>query len=230
LNEHFRCADGIAEYFNDEFYNGELSLCCEAGRNGESSVGSIKPGMMLVDAPGGDVAEIDAAMEYLRNLKHNGFKGTIGIISPLRDLANQLRTMVVENSVSMPSQLDVQSQISTANGFQGGECDVIIFLLGMNADRTRGQDWYITAPENKYIFNVSVSRAKQLFVAIGDKKKVAACGLSYIQKLVPETRSPRNVKIGPGEERLRIALDRAGIKTVPQFPVLNRFLDLAIPE
>ena len=75
-----------------------------------------------------------------------------------------------------------------------------------------------------------MSRAKQLFVAIGDKKKVAACGLSYIQKLVPETRSPRNVKIGPGEERLRIALDRAGIKTVPQFPVLNRFLDLAIPE
>ena len=230
LNEHFRCADGIAEYFNGEFYNGELSLCCEMGRNGESSVGALKPGMMWVDAPGGDVAEIDAAMEYLRSLKRNDFKGTIGIISPLRDLANQLKTKAAESSASIPAQLDIQSQINTANGFQGGECDVIIFILGMNANRTHGQDWYITAPENKYIFNVSVSRAKQLFVAIGDKKRVAACGLSYIRKLVPETRPPRNVKIGPGEERLRIALERAGIKVKPQFPVLNRFLDLAIPE
>ena len=230
LNEHFRCADGIAEYFNEEFYNGEVSLCCETGRNGESAVGALKPGMMWVDAPGGDAAEIDAALEYLRCLKRNGFKGTIGIISPLRDLANQLKTKAAENAASLPSQLDVQSQINTANGFQGGECDVILFLLGMNPDRTRGEDWYITAPENKYIYNVSVSRAKQLFVAIGDKKKVLACGLSYIQKLVPETRPPRDVKVGPGEERLRIALERAGIKTVPQFPVLNRFLDLAIPE
>lgn len=230
LDEHFRCADGIAEYFNEEFYNGELSLCCEAGRHGESAVGATKPGMMWIDAPGGDGAEVDAALEYLRNLRQNAFKGTIGIISPLRDLANRLRTKAAENAASLPSQLDIQSQINTANGFQGGECDVILFLLGLNADRTRGQDWYITAPENKYIYNVSVSRAKQLFVAIGDKKKVATCGLSYIEKLVPETHPPRNVKVGPGEERLRIALERAGIETVPQFPVLNRFLDLAMPE
>ncbi len=230
LNEHFRCADGIAEYFNEEFYDNELSLCCETGRHGESAVGASKPGMMWVDAPGGDAAEIDATLEYLRGLKRNGFKGTIGIISPLRDLANRLKTRVAEDSASVPPQLDIQSQISTANGFQGGECDVVLFLLGLNADRTRGQDWYITAPENKYIYNVSVSRAKQLFVAVGDRKRVSACGLSYIQKLVPEARPPRSVKVGPGEERLRVALERAGIKTVPQFPVLNRFLDLAIPE
>ena len=116
-----------------------------------------------------------------------------------------------------------------ANGFQGGECDVILFLLGLNADRTRGQDWYVTAPENKYIYNVSVSRAKHLFVAFGDRKKVAMCGLSYIQRLIPETRPPRKVSVGPGEERLRLALQRAGIETIPQFPVLNRYLDLAIP-
>lgn len=230
LNEHFRCADGIAEYFNEEFYNGELSLCCEVGRNGKSAVGSLAPGMMWVDAPGGDAAEIDAAMEYLRSLRQNDFKGTIGIISPLRDLVNKLKTVVAENRTSIPSQLDIQSQINTANGFQGGECDVILFLLGLNEDRAQGQNWYITAPENKYIYNVSVSRAKQLFVAIGNKKNVAACGLSYIQKLVPETRPPRNVRIGPGEERLRIALERANIKTIPQYPVLNRFLDLAIPD
>lgn len=230
LNEHFRCADGIAEYFNDEFYNGELSLCCATGRDGASAVGSTKPGMMWVDAPGGDEAEIAAALEYLRSLKVGGFRGSIGVISPLRELANLLKTRAAGLVGEIPRQLDIQSQINTANGFQGGECDVILFLLGLNESRTHGQEWYITASENKYIYNVSVSRAKQLFVAFGDKKRVAACGLTYIQKLVPETRPPRNVKIGPGEDRLRIALERAGIEVVPQYPVLNRCLDLAVPE
>lgn len=229
LNEHFRCADGIAEYFNDEFYDGELSLCCEYGRTGSSSMGGEKAGMMWIDAPGGDATEMEAALEYLKGLRRDGFSGSIGVISPLRELANSFKTLAATHRGSIPKQLDVASQINTANGFQGGECDVILFLLGLNADRTRGQDWYVTAPENKYIYNVSVSRAKHLFVAFGDRKKVAMCGLSYIQRLIPETRPPRKVSVGPGEERLRLALQRAGIETVPQFPVLNRYLDLAIP-
>lgn len=230
LNEHFRCADGIAEYFNEEFYDGELALCCETGRKEASAVGGLKPGMMWVDSPGGDEAEMAAALEYLHGLKARSFTGSIGVISPLRDLANRFKTLVSENAATVPGQLDIQSQISTANGFQGGECDVILFLLGLNDDRTRGQDWYITAAENKYIYNVSVSRAKQVFVAFGDRKRVSVSGLSYIQKLIPEARPPRKPNVGPGEERLRIALERAGITTVPQFPILNRYLDLAIPE
>jgi len=229
LNEHFRCADGIAEYFNEEFYDGELSLCCDVGRDGTSAVGGLKPGMMWIDASGGDAQELEAAMEYLAGLTAQGFKGSIGVISPLRDLANQFKTLVASNRDKVPSQLDVQSQINTANGFQGGECDLILFLLGLNGDRSRGEEWYITAAENKYIFNVSVSRAKRLFVAIGDRKKVALSGLSYIQRLIPEDRPPRKVSVGPGEEKLRIALKHAGVETVAQYPVLNRYLDLAIP-
>jgi hypothetical protein len=83
--------------------------------------------------------------------------------------------------------------------------------------------------DNKYIYNVSVSRAKYLFVTFGDKKRVLASGISYIQKLIPEERPKRKVSIGPGEERLRIALERAGIVTVPQYPIAGRYLDLAIP-
>ena len=220
----------IAEYFNDEFYNGELSLCCEAGRDGATAVDALKPGMLWVDAPGGDAAEIDSALEYLRMLKVQNFKGTIGIISPLRELVNLLKTKVAEISSEVPNQLDVQSQINTANGFQGGECDVILFLLGLNNSRSHGQEWYITASENRYIYNVSVSRAKRIFVAIGDKKRAKASGLSYIQKLIPESRPPKSTKIGKGEDRLRIALRNAGIVTYPQYPVLNRYLDLAIPD
>lgn len=230
LNEHFRCADAIADYFNDEFYGGQLSLCCPLGRDGDSLAGGIATGMLWVDAPGGDAAEFEAALEYLKELKRRDFKGTIGVISPLRGLVNRFKTIVADNRENVPSQLDVRSQINTANGFQGGECDVVLFLLGLNDGRKRGEDWYITAPENKYIFNVSVSRAKRLFVAFGDKKKVAACGLSYVQKLIPEARPQRQASVGLGEIKLKHALSLAGIETKAQYPVLNRYLDLAIPE
>ena len=208
LDEHFRCADGIAEYFNGEFYEGSLCLCCETGRTGTSALNGLKPGMEWIDAVGGDEAEIEAAIEYLKELKRNGFAGTIGVISPLRDLANHFKTRAAGCKLSLPHQLDINSQVNTANGFQGGECDVILFLLGLNDNRKHGEEWYITSAENKYIYNVSVSRAKHLFIAFGDKKRVFASGLSYIQKLIPEARPPRKVSIGPGEERLRIALER----------------------
>ena len=230
LDEHFRCVDGIAQYFNEEFYKDSLCLCCETGRNGESAINGLKPGMVWVDAAGGDEAEMDAALEYLRELKSKGFKGSVGVISPLRDLANRFKTYATNNKSAIPEQLDIESQINTANGFQGGECDVILFLLGLNGSRNHGSEWYITSEENKYIYNVSVSRAKYLFVAFGDKKRVLASGISYIKKLIPEERPKRKVSIGPGEERLRIALERAGIVTVPQYPIAGRYLDLAIPE
>lgn len=230
LNEHFRCADGIADYFNESFYEGCLTLCCETGRDGRSAIRGLKPGMVWTDAPGGDDAEMEAVLEQLKMLKRDGFKGTIGVISPLRGVANRLKTLLFNHRGEIPEGLDIQNCVNTANGFQGGECDVILFLLGLNNDRAHGEEWYITAKENKYIFNVSVSRAKTLFVAFGDRKRIAVCGLPYIQKLIPENRPPRNPKVGPGEHVLSAALNRAGIQYEAQYPIAGRYLDLAIPS
>ncbi len=226
LNEHFRCADEIARYFNEVYYGGELVLCCEVGRQGSAA----ECGMVWKEACGGDEAEMEAALEFLREKARQKFAGTIGVISPLRDVANRFRTKVADCRKEMPRGL-TDERISTANGFQGGECDIILFLLGLNGSREHGEEWYITASENKYIFNVSVSRAKLLFVAFGDGKRVEASGRKYIQRLIPRVgKVPRGAKVGPGEGVLQEALRRVGIETVAQYPVLNRFLDLAIPE
>ena len=75
-----------------------------------------------------------------------------------------------------------------------------------------------------------MSRAKVLFVAFGDRKKVATCGISYIEKLIPRVRKKQDTKIGYGEPILQQALKVAGIETVAQYPLLNRYLDLAIPQ
>ena len=45
----------------------------------------------------------------------------------------------------VPEQLDVVTQINTANGFQGGECDIILFMLGLNENRKHGEESLLSA-------------------------------------------------------------------------------------
>ena len=130
----------------------------------------------------------------------------------------------------MPTGL-TDDRINTANGFQGGQCDVVLFLLGLNSDRTPGRDhWYITADENKYIYNVSVSRAKVCFTTFGDKRLALKSGISRIVKLIPESRKPTSPKIGPGEAVLGRALEKAGLSPVAQYPIFGRYLDFALVD
>lgn len=227
LVDHFRCMDEIAMYFNEEFYKSSLCPCVGNREDqGYHSYG-LKPGMMFIDAPGGDSEEIDKAIEYLK--EHQSFTGSVGVISPLRKLANRMKTICADQRGELPKGL-TDERINTANGFQGGQCDIIVFLLGLNEDRTHGEEWYITGKENRYIFNVSVSRAKVCFVAIGDKRRAEDSGLSYIQKLIPRERNQKNVKVGKGEIVLRDALMKAGISTKQQYPICGRYLDLAIDD
>ena len=229
LTDHFRCADEIAAYFNEEFYRGGLCPCADALKGNGYQAYGLRPGMAWEDAPGGDDAEIRAAHAYLRRLRDVGFKGSVGVISPLRKLANGMKTFCFRHKADMPEGL-TDERINTANGFQGGECDVILFLLGLNGDRRPGESWYVTADENKYIYNVSVSRAKVCFVAFGDRKRVLKTGLSRIMRLIPDERKPKSVKVGPGEIALEKALRKTGLSPVAQYPVCGRYLDLALVE
>ncbi len=228
LVEHFRCMDEIAMYFNEEFYKGGLCPCVGDRKNEGYSSYNLKPGMAWIDSPGGDEAEAEAALKYLKDLKDSGFKGSVGVISPLRKVANAMKTLCFEHSADLPKGL-TDERINTANSFQGGQCDVIVFLLGLNNDRTQGRDgWYITAEENKYIYNVSVSRAKVCFTTFGDRKAALSSGISRIIKLIPEERKSVNVRVGPGEAPLQRALEEAGLHPVAQYPIFGRYLDLAL--
>ena len=230
LVEHFRCVDEIAAYFNDEFYKHELCPCVGDRAQGHYDAFGIRPGLDWVEAPGGDEAEIEAALGRLRQMRASGFRGTIGIISPLRSVANEIRTRAYQHKDELPVGLDIDQHINTANGFQGGQCDVILFLLGLNPSRKHGEAWYILSDENKYIYNVSVSRARICCIVIGDQKAALATGLPRIMRLVPNRDAVSRPIVGYGEPILQKALEQAGFHPMPQYPVCNRWLDLALPK
>jgi very-short-patch-repair endonuclease len=85
---------------------------------------------------------------------------------------------------------------------------------------------------------VAVSRARAVCLVFGDREVARSCGIPHIVALLDHVARrerpgrPKDAKPfqSPWEERLYEALLARGVRTVPQFPVAGRFLDLAVPE
>lgn len=231
LREHFRCTADIAAFFNDEFYAGQLCIRSDEHEMKFPSCMGYKRGIEWIDIYNSMENELDAVKKTLETLVRNQYPGTIGVVTPFREYADILNERLYSAVRKRPDIL-----INTANAFQGGERDVMIFVLCYNDQLTQGQKWYAEAQENRYIYNVAVSRAKACLIIIGDKSKCQKSGIRVLQKLSLLPLAPTTSNIdqyggtfdSPWEKRFYQALSNAGIKSLPQYPLMGRRLDLAV--
>lgn len=234
LKEHFRCAEEISDYFNDAFYANELHIRTDANKLKTPACMGYRHAVEWIDIKNSNAKEIDAVEQTLKTLIDNNYPGTIGVITPFKKYADDLKERLYPLTCKVQKKDDDSKiLINTANGFQGGERDVILFVLGYNDELTKGKVWYAESPENRYIYNVAVSRARACLIIIGDKSRCANSTVSVLKKL---SELPRPKKTRPlnqlfdsiWEKKLYDALIEAGIETQPQYPVMGRRLDLAI--
>ena len=179
------------------------------------------------DSLDGEIVEVKS---LLKDFKKNGYDGTIGVITPFRHLANRLK----QELYRFQPLLNVGKDVNTANGFQGGERDVVILVLGITSKLKKGQSWYAFADENRYIYNVAVSRARACLIVVGDKNivrekalQVNSTALLNLTKDV-EKRPQQTLSQSPGEEMLYNALCKAGLDPQQQYPLVGRYLDMAL--
>lgn len=135
LKEHFRCVAEIAQWFNDGYYGGQLKMRSPNSEHNEQFLKRInrRSAIEWEDVPNNTQGEITKAREIIFNLATIPFKGkrpTVGVISPSRELANQLRTAL--NGICSADMLNIAEDVNTVNSFQGGERDIIIIVLGIN--------------------------------------------------------------------------------------------------
>lgn len=232
LREHFRCAEEIVDYFGNEFYGGMLKARTNKNTLIAPQSMGFRSAYVWRDIKNSRDGEIQTVVSLMDDLVKNNYTGTIGIISPLRKICEMLQTRLYGYSKKLP-QFDLQKHVNTANGFQGGECDLIIFVLGLNDYLTLGEKWYITAAENRYIYNVAASRARACLVIVGDRERAASAQEPWIRHLVKPIRrqcaGQTDVR-SPGEQILKEALERIGLSPQPQYPLVGRWLDLALVE
>lgn len=87
---------------------------------------------------------------------------TVGVVCPYRIQATLVNKMV--ESLTLPPGLTVL--VDTVHGFQGGECDMILFLLSPtneNGQITRVENQFL---HKHYLVNVSISRARDHLIIL----------------------------------------------------------------
>lgn len=227
LKEHFRCNSGIAEYFNSVFYNNQLRIRTDESKLNFPTFLEDKNSIQWIDVKDSLEGEMDAAVSFYVKLRESGFKGTVGICSPLRSVVNTLQDKVVREGYSLDDVL-----VETAYKFQGGQRDVIIFVLSYNSDIQGKRNWYISSKENRNLYNVTISRAQALLVVVGDRERARDAGLRELRELAlyPRDRVTTLQFDSPWEEKLYNALLSRNIVTDSQRPVLGYRLDLSYED
>jgi len=139
LKEHFRCLPEIIKFSNEKFYNGYLKIMTD----GLERIGSAFE-FHLVEGAQDDgyinKKEADELIKYLIELlkKPEYRKYTFGVLSFFRDQAEYLRDKFVEEKSRDPELYRIVKEkeeqnepviISTVDGFQGEERDIILYSL-----------------------------------------------------------------------------------------------------
>lgn len=242
LDLHFRSHELIADYCNEAFYSKTLHVVTVTERlnippGRRPGIHWTHVGGRLEPGPTGVwcAEEIKVIRQELLSLAAQGYRGTVGVVTPFRQQMIRLKD-AFENDDHLAADFRerVRFLASTAHGFQGDERDLILFSLCGGPDLPDGAAVFLR--ENPNLFNVAVSRARAVLHVVGNRNWALNCGISFIERLARRTsqdnggnRRPHNPPYqSPWEKVLADALREAGIEAVPQYPVAGRFLDLAV--
>ena len=247
LQDHYRSHSHIVDFSKHQWYQGNLQVWTDYGRLKAPPDGKF--GICWTETSGaakrprdGSVfilSEVEAVVEQAVDLLMNlGFDGTVGVVTPFRAQANMIRERVAQR-VSSAVLNRAQLIVDTAHGFQGDERDIVLFSPCVSRDLPSGAHTFLKNTEN--LFNVAITRARSLLHVVGSRDACADSEIPHIQRFTSyceeiersgsspyATTLASDERIGPWEKPLYDALVAKGLNPIPQHPVNQYRLDLAI--
>jgi very-short-patch-repair endonuclease len=258
LRDHHRSHADIINFSNKFFYEGRLRVATRyeklirPSNNAPGVKWADVKGTTVRPANGGaiNVKEAESVIQVIKNLViERSYRGSIGVVSPFRAQANLIKELCFKDE-QLQSLLDNLEFLSdTVHKFQGDERDIIIFSPVVSAGvqiQTLG-----FLKRNGNLFNVAITRARAMLLVVGDMSAAKNSGVEYLAEFASYADNLKN-KIEEKEENLskdlgenypasvdrtRVsdwevilyqALYKAGIRTIPQYPIDQYVLDLAV--
>jgi superfamily I DNA and/or RNA helicase len=255
LKDHHRSHAEIIHFSNREFYDGDLRIATKY--ENLKSIPN-EPAVRWVDVKGSvdsprtggsyNLYEANGVVKELKRLVNINYNGTIGVVTPFRLQANRIRDVINRDNELIERLNRCNFLVNTVHTFQGDERDIMIFSPVIAPGMKKGSLFFLKRTGN--LFNVAVTRARAVLIVVGDKSSCMSCEVEYMKRFVdyvnqigsvkaeskrqiydfgeqyPETNSKHAVS--EWEKNLYEALYREGIKTIPQYPVEQYLLDLAL--
>lgn len=97
----------------------------------------------------------------------------IYVISPFKHVAYMLAKTLKDIGFTIEDEKGKPINVGTVHTFQGKEAKIVYFVLGADAESAGAARWAVSEPN---MMNVAVTRAKEEFYVIGDKKLYAELG------------------------------------------------------
>lgn len=257
LRDHHRSHADIVGFSNEKFYGGRLRVATHYDRLRPPSreapaVRWIQTrGPVVRPASGGAMSHAEAkgiAAELRRLVLEQGYRGSIGVVSPFRAQTNFIRDLIQSDDDLASRLAGSDLLVDTVHRFQGDERDLMIFSPTVAHEMPQGAVTFLQRTPN--LFNVAITRARSALVIVGDMDAASSVGVdylaefaNYVQRLGKEQRSgtgrtstfgpeyprvARPEQVSDWERLLYRALYDAGVKTIPQYPVEQYTLDLAL--
>jgi very-short-patch-repair endonuclease len=257
LRDHHRSHADIIEFSNQHFYEGRLRIATKYDRLRRPALN--EPTVRWVDVQGlvtrpgtGALNEVEARAvvnEVERLGIQQGYKGTVGVVTPFRAQANRIRDLVNAHPQAsiLLAQLDLL--IDTVHKFQGDERDVMIFSPVVSKNIPDGALGFLKKTGN--LFNVAITRARAALVVVGDTTAAKASGVSYLEHfanyveycgqksreqsggLAKSSRPdfpyvPKPELVSEWERAFYRQLWNAGLRPIPQYAEEKFLLDFAL--
>jgi very-short-patch-repair endonuclease len=259
LRDHHRSHADIIEFSNHHFYEGQLRMATKYERLRRPSVD--QPAVRWIETRGkvvrpaaGGAVNGDEAQAVLREIERlvlrQGYKGSIGVVSPFRAQANRIREMALQHEVLATRLPALEFLADTVHRFQGDERDVMIFSPVVSTGVSDGA--LIFLRNNPNLFNVAITRARSALIVVGDRQAALESRVDYLarfaeyvgnlgtriaevehttKKLGPEyPKVARPELVSDWEKVLYRALYAEGIRTIPQYEVEKYILDFALMD
>lgn len=258
LRDHHRSHAHIIEFSNQQFYEGKLRVATRHDRLNSPSrstpairwiaiQGSVtSPGSGALNDP-----EASAVLAELHRLViEQGYRGTVGVVTPFRAQANRIRELVEAHPQANVLLDGTQLLVDTVHRFQGDERDVILFSPVISEGITEGAVGFLRKTGN--LFNVAITRARAALVVIGDPAAARESGVdylsafaAYVDGLTPDSAPSAGAadvdsngpeypnvsnphQVSEWERILYRSLWEKGLRPTPQYPEEKFVLDLAL--
>ena len=170
LKDHYRSVPLIARFISQLCYPEMIiETSPSPSRVGANLIACHVEGQLLDHINQAEIEVVkDLIKELLKagySLKSNDNSSTIGIISPYRRQADALTNSLRSRWSDFP-----KNSMGTVHTFQGGQRSVII--LSTRQCHSKDSLWFINRRPN--LLNVAVSRARELFILVGNLERLKA--------------------------------------------------------